>query len=97
MTTAGLTDIEREIHIEDCAHLWRTNYERFQLYGCPNDRDAALLHLHAMNEAILGRSPAVQAQRHAEFEQRITDGVDFFRSPYAMAMGQTVPGRVAYG
>ena len=61
------TDTEREIHIEDSAHQWRMAYERFQMYGLPADRDEALQHLRRMNEDILGRSAAVQAQRHAEF------------------------------
>ena len=72
------TDTEREIHIEDSAHQWRMAYERFQMYGLPADRDEALQHLHRMNEAIMGRSAAVQAQRHAEFEQRLAEGIDYF-------------------
>lgn len=71
-------DQEREIHIEDCAHQWRMAYERFQMHGNPHDRDEALQHLHRMNEAIRGRSAAVQAQRHQEFEQRLADGLDYF-------------------
>lgn len=71
-------DQEREIHIEDCAHQWRMAYERFQMHGNPHDRDEALQHLNRMNEAILGRSAAVQAQRHQEFEQRLADGLDYF-------------------
>lgn len=66
-----LPDQELEIHIEDCAHLWRMAYERFLLYGNPHDRDEALLHLHRMNEALMSRSPAVQAARHAAFERQV--------------------------
>lgn len=90
----GLSDAEQEIHIEDAHWQYRTAYERFEMHGCPCDRDEALQHLHRMNAAILARSPAVQAQRHAELEQRITDGCDFFQSPYALALGQPV-GRTA--
>lgn len=85
-------DDELEQHIDDSHWLYRTAYERFQLYGNPHDRDEALLHLHRMNKAILARSEAVQAQRHAAFEQRITEGVDFFQSSYALALGQQVRG-----
>jgi hypothetical protein len=84
-----LSDEELECHIEDCQHLWMTAYERFQLYGDPNDRDEALLHLHRMNEAILARSPAVQAARHAAFEQRLDDGIDYFQSTHALELGRT--------
>ena len=72
------TDTERELHIEDSAHQWRMAYERFQMYGLPADRDEALQHLHRMNEAILGRSAAVQAQRHQAFELRLAEGIDYF-------------------
>jgi hypothetical protein len=73
-----LSDDELEIHIEDCQHLYLMAYERFLAYGCPHDRDDALLHLHRMNVAILSRSPAAQAVRHAAFERRLADGIDYF-------------------
>lgn len=73
-----LSDDEREIHIEDSQHLYLVAYERFQMYGLPTDRDEALQHLHRMNEAIRGRSAAVLAQRHAAFEQRLAEGIDYF-------------------
>jgi hypothetical protein len=83
-------DHELELHIEDAHHQYRIAYERFELHGCPHDRDEALLHLHRMNEAIVARSPAVLAARHAEFEQRISEGVDYFQSAHAheLAMGR---------
>lgn len=83
-----LSDDELEFHIEDCQHLYLMAYERFLAYGCPHDRDEALLHLHRMNTAILSRSPAAQAARHAAFEQRLSDGVDFFQSRMALDMGR---------
>jgi hypothetical protein len=85
----ALSDDELEIHIEDCAHQWMTAYERFQLHGSPHDRDEALLHLHRMNTAILARSPAVQACRHADFEQRLVEQIDYFQSEHALALGRT--------
>lgn len=66
-----LSELELEIHIEDCAYLWRMAYERFLQFGSPHDRDEALLHLHRMNEAILARSPEVQEARHAAFERQL--------------------------
>lgn len=85
----SVPDDELEIHIEDCEHLYLMAYERFRQYGCPHDRDDALLHLHRMNVAILCRSPAAQAARHAAFEQRLADGIDFFQSRMALDMGRT--------
>lgn len=64
-------DCELEAHIRDCEWQWQRAYDRFQAHGCPHDRDEALLHLHRMNRAILARSPAVQAERHAAFERAI--------------------------
>lgn len=89
MQTQPLDD-ERELHIEDAHWLYRTAYERFELYGNPHDRDEALQHLHRMNEAILMRSPAVLAARHAAFEQRISEGVDYFNSEHASALARKV-------
>ncbi len=75
-----LSDDELEQHIDDCHWLYRTAYERFELWGLPSDRDDALLHLHAMNTAILARSPQAQAERHAAFERRLDEGVDYFQA-----------------
>lgn len=75
-----MSDLELEVHIYDCERLWRATYQSFQEFGNPHDRDEALLHLHRMNEAILGRSQAIQAQRHAEFERALDDGVDYFQT-----------------
>lgn len=83
-----LTDDELELHIAHCGQLFQHAYERFQAYGDPAERDAALLWLHHQNEAMLARSPAVQAARHAEFERRLVDeGLDYFQSDAALALG----------
>lgn len=74
-----LTDVEHAAHILDCERLWRAAYAEFEAHGNPSDRDEALLHLHRMNEAILGRSAAMQAQRHAEFERMLDEGCDYFQ------------------
>ncbi len=81
-------DAELEIHIEDAHWQYRTAYERWEMHRLPHDRDEAVLHLHRLNTALLARSAAVQAQRHAEFEQRITEQVAFFNSGAALAMAQ---------
>lgn len=83
-----LSDAELEQHIQDTCWLWQRAYARFQAHGNPADRDEAELWLHAQNEAILMRSPAVLAARHAAFERRISEGVDFFQSEQALSMGQ---------
>lgn len=78
---------ELETHIADCERLWRAAYQRFQDHGNPHDRDEALLHLHRQNEAILARSPAVQAARHAAFERTVDEGVGYFTSEHARQLG----------
>lgn len=72
----ALSDLEHEIHIEDCHHQYRVAYERFELHGSPHDRDEALLHLHRMNQALVNRPG--QYERHAAFERRLDEGVDYF-------------------
>jgi hypothetical protein len=74
-----LDPAELEQHIQDCRDLMEAAYARFQDYGDPNDRDAAVQHMHRMNEALRSRWPAVQTQRHAAFERRLDEGVDFFQ------------------
>ena len=86
----GMTpeDVELEIHIEDTQQQYLWAYERFQEHGNPHDRDEALLHLHRMNQAILARSPAVQAARHAQFEREMLERDAYFLSEHAQALGQ---------
>jgi hypothetical protein len=74
----AVTDLEHEIHIEDTEHLYLMAWERWELYRCPHDRDEAVLHLHRMNVAILSRPLAVQMARHAAFERRLDESVDYF-------------------
>jgi DNA-binding GntR family transcriptional regulator len=87
-TAGDLSDAELEQHIDDSHWLYRTAYERFLTNNNPHDRDEALAHLRRMNQALLARSAAVQAARHAAFEQRITEGVDYFQSRHAIELGQ---------
>jgi len=84
----GALDEELEQHIRDCEWQWQRAYARFQAHQCPHDRDEALLHLHRMNVAILARSPAVQAARHAAFERAITEQCAYFISDAAASLGQ---------
>lgn len=83
-----LSDDELEQHIDDLQWLYLTAYARYEAHHSPHDRDEALYHLHLMNEAILARSPAAQAARHAEFERRISEGVDYFQSDHALELGR---------
>ena len=77
------TDLERELHIEDSAHQWRMAYERFQMHGNPRQgRSPAAPAPH--ERAILGRSAAVQAQRHQAFELRLAEGIDYFATAGAL-------------
>jgi len=78
---------ELELHIEDAQQQYLWAYERFQDHGNHHDRDEALLHLHRMNQAILARSPAVQAARHAAFERTVDEGVGYFTSEHARQLG----------
>ena len=81
-------DHELEEHIRDCEWQWQRAYARFQAHGCPHDRDEALQHLHRMNQAILARSPAVQAERHAAFERTVTERFAYFISEHAQQLGK---------
>ncbi len=76
-------DFELEVHIEDSQHLYLMAYERFQMHRNPHDREEAMQHLHRMNTAILARSPAEQARRHAEFERDLTERFAYFDSQAA--------------
>ena len=89
---AHLSLAELEQYIGVCEGLWRAAYERFQQHGNPPDREEAVLWLHAQNEAILERSRRVGAARHAEFEQRYSEGNDYFQSAHALALGRQLRG-----
>lgn len=89
-----LTAGELEAHIQTCDELWQAAYAKFQAHGLPHDREEALQHLHRRDAAILARSPAVQAARHAAFEERLSAGLDYFNSHHAQELGKQV-GRCA--
>jgi hypothetical protein len=73
-----LSDDELEQHIDDLAWSWRVAYDRFQRYSLPADRDEALMLLHLHNRAVMSRSPAVQAARHAQFERDLEERCNYF-------------------
>jgi hypothetical protein len=82
-------DAELEQHIHDCGLLLERAYARFQAHQLPADRDEAVEWLARQQEAILERDRRCGAERHAAFERRISEGVDFFQSDMALAMGRT--------
>lgn len=69
--TPSLTDTEREAHIASCAALMLAAHER-------GDIAEARVWMHLQNTAILARSEALQAARHAEFERRVEEGGCYF-------------------
>lgn len=78
--TAALSDEELQAHIADCGHHLEVAYERFQAFGDPADRDAALFWLHAQQEAQQALSQAAKDRREAEIMASILDeGVDYFQ------------------
>ncbi|MES2634052.1 MAG: hypothetical protein V4669_13845 [Pseudomonadota bacterium] len=79
---------ELEQHIKDCGWHLECAYARYEAFGSPADRDAACQWLHLQNEAIHERDLRVGGRRHAEFEQRLREGVDYFNSRHAVALAR---------
>ena len=75
---AGLSDAELIRHVQDCGRHMLAHYERFETLGDPADREAAQHWLKAQNEAQAALSDAGKAEREAEIQRQIDDGVDFF-------------------
>ena len=75
---AGLSDAELIRHVQDCGRHMLAHYERFELLGDPADREAAQHWLKAQNEAQAALSDAGKAEREAEIQRAIDDGVGFF-------------------
>lgn len=88
-----LSDAELDQHIADCGWHFECAYARWQAHGKnPSDRNAALDWLRLQNEAIATRDRIAGERRHAEFERRISEGVDYFQSAHALALGRGRPG-----
>ena len=75
---AGLSDAELIRHVQDCGRHMLAHYERFETLGDPADREAAQHWLKAQNEAQAALSDAGKAEREAEIQRAIDDGVGFF-------------------
>ena len=75
---AGLSDAELRQHIQDCGRHMLAHYERFETLGDPADREAAQHWLKVQNEAQAALSDAGKAEREAEIQRAIDDGVGFF-------------------
>ena len=74
----GLSDAELIRHVQDCGRHMLAHYERFETLGDPADREAAQHWLKAQNEAQAALSDAGKAEREAEIQRAIDDGVGFF-------------------
>ena len=75
---ASLSDAELIRHVQDCGRHMLAHYERFETLGDPADREAAQHWLKAQNEAQVALSDAGKAEREAEIQRAIDDGVGFF-------------------
>ncbi len=73
-----MTDTELTQHIKDCGKHMLACYERFQTFGDPADRQAAVDWLEAQKRAQEALSPEAKAAREAEIQRSIDDGVDYF-------------------
>lgn len=74
----GLSDAELIRHVQDCGRHMLAHYERFETLGDPADREAAQHWLKAQNEAQAALSDAGKAEREAEIQRAIDDGVGYF-------------------
>lgn len=79
--TTAMTEQELDQHIRDMGRL----SEKAMRDG---DQAGARIWSDRMTAAIHSRSPEHQARLAAEVEERITNGLDFFQSPAAVAMGK---------
>jgi hypothetical protein len=75
---ASLSDAELIRHVQDCGRHMLAHYERFETLGDPADREAAQHWLKAQNEAQAALSDAGKAEREAEIQRAIDDGVGYF-------------------
>ncbi|MGH8435104.1 MAG: hypothetical protein ACRERX_11620 [Pseudomonas sp.] len=73
-----MSDRELEAHIDDLSLLMIAAYARYERSYSRAERDEARRMLGLLNQAILSRPEAVQAARHAAFEHRLDEGVDYF-------------------
>lgn len=76
-----LSDDELEAHIRDLGRLSEEAYAQGDPHG-------ARLWSARMVKAICQRSPAKQAEMTAAIDRRITEGVDYFQSADALALGR---------
>mgnify|MGYP006921401445 CR=1 FL=1 len=73
-----MTDAELTQHIKDCGKHMLACYERFEAFGDPADRQAAVDWLEAQNEAQAALSAGAKAAREAEIQRAIDEGVGYF-------------------
>lgn len=73
-----MTIEQLEQQIADYSKQLEEAYAKFERFGNPSDRDAAIQLLHTRDAAILARSESAQRERHAAFERSLDEGVDYF-------------------
>ena len=73
-----MTDAEIRQHIQDCGRHMLACYERYEAFGDPADREAAQHWLREQNAAQAALSDAGKAEREAEIQRAIDDGVGYF-------------------
>jgi len=75
-----MTDTELTQHIKDCGKHMLACYERFEAFGDPTDRQAAVEWLEAQKQAQQALSPAAKAAWEAEIQASIDNGLDYFQA-----------------
>lgn len=73
-----VSDQDLRQHAADCSALMEQAYARFEEHGIPADREEAVLWMHHRDHALRSFSPQWVAQRQAEIQQAIAQGVGFF-------------------
>lgn len=73
-------DAEILQHVRDCGRHMLACYERYEAFGDPADRQAAVDWLEAQKQAQEALSPAAKAAREAEIQRQIDDGLDYFQA-----------------
>ena len=82
------SDDEREAFILHCGEQLQAAYRRFEEHNLPADRDAAIQWLHLQDQARIGRSQAMQQAMEQGIQRRIDEGVGYFSSDAALALGR---------
>lgn len=83
-----MTIPEIQAHVDTCGQLMLEAYARFQTSRDPADREEARKWMQVLHQAIRARNERVGGERHAAFEQRLSQGLDYFNSEHALALAR---------